>query len=1708
MHTPLLPDFHPQSLRQAFIRNAAQALTERRLSSAEHRELLALCDNPNSESLQVGHLSIADTPQALADVLLISRTAPDQPELYLSSALYGVERFNDRHQLNNTLLQREPQLAAGTILAYERIEGPLFERQMQSLIERRLKGLEQLSEQLQQLPDLPAILLGLFLQKIGLLRAATLEVPANLLLQHVDNQRVTRILDLQQALIEHYMGQTLPNGQVRRWLTPEGQPMPADDAQAFERALVSPSDDLSSTYTQYLQDYWSTAVAATGSRRELAARALAHGFAVVLARQYHEGLLAADEIVWLKTLPHTTGSLLLNTLTLFDTGQKPLALAGAWVVQQQSGGALYLYDIESGLQRFDALADLQQHFTALDKRHTRVRHLAWPDRSTLYSLDTPQLGLTPCTQPLFVELADSLVRLQARNLTFALQHPDPLREKATAHLDDALDLRALLDPRLLSLDDRGRWHDTVAHAPWSLEPLAPEHAWLTRLNQLILQQQALQQVQPGLQACARNLLNRRLAVMTHPRLDAGQVLVQYTETPDEQDNSVAISDPAALRRTSTLSDLFIESVTGHRPFNALSTSAQLIVTDGLTRPHPTRQMPPALLDYLLEHSAVELRPHHLQAAKRSRRQWRREGGSRWQPGQMLQRLFDQALRIEMQAKGELLGSNANVLDTFTQVLDLPRAALRHHLGNAKSRVHGLILKADADPAQARLACTFVVHRNSQPRGEVFLWSPVTHFKRFTSLDELRTQLLADMTSTQGAEPWLNLIAETDRVAMRRLLNRTSSSSPKLDTLSVEGNLFEYLELSHQQWVEAQLNASWDLGMNLKFEARPLCELMASSQRAEPVEPDLAALIDNLNNAALTSMLPDWARNATFTELETYANLLQHCLRGTEKDNNYLFGIESLNRFARAHLRREMEDAYGSQVPDPDHLMITLKHYITAIPAPGETPGAIPAATTQRTLSLTECALRHFSAQESLTSVAMADASSPPAWFTPTYAARLVKRLDLGGLYRAMLADHLGPENDTHSARQRLFILNMSAQLLELAYRHYLQKRLSPLAYQYLESVIGMPDSIARQSVEGRVITLRPVRLVAEPGMKADDVCGLYLIGPQEPELGPVVLYAPYSKAYVLKEYANEAAFLEDARNSPALADLIVWRVEEQVRSRYDHGGLKEPHLPWSVESSSDLPLYTPAPVSLDSTPVAGHTLTFLFEDNVQLIQMLARRQTVTTAEAEWEAFKYLTTLGLEQGTLFLPGQLALLVAAWQSQVLLKSSVQSITERHWGQALSQFCAALVNLVSYRRSTNPPPVAKPLTTPTPPAAMPESPEFGWRHPQLSRELRERLSAFEHHEVALQDLKKDPLTLLYSAPGRSDTYAVIAGKVYPVARFDQAWYIVNGQQRGPRIRLTASQQWVLDLRWGLLGGGSGPSQIEDVEDHEVDKIFETTAEGMVEINSKDPLQARAIVKAHQTACRYLRVCLQNLNATRPEQPLPAQTEQIIRSFLQTTTLPPALLIKIRMRARELFTALLEPSLNPQTSQRIVVGKRRDPNEPVVAFTLTGDPQRRIFLTERFFNTPAPLFPFVTVPHRVFDISAHCQACHLIHELSHIVSGTVDIAYVESAAPYLDLLTESTSDSAWLKDALAYLQQRSLSLDTYHQRLFMMEDSNGLKEISGRGRARVLTITGRTSLAKAREDFYTDGDKRREIILSNADSLTLLISLLGRTLHASPTP
>ncbi|RMM08722.1 hypothetical protein APX70_04657 [Pseudomonas syringae pv. maculicola] len=89
-------------------------------------------------------------------------------------------------------------------------------------------------------------------------------------------------------------------------------------------------------------------------------------------------------------------------------------------------------------------------------------------------------------------------------------------------------------------------------------------------------------------------------------------------------------------------------------------------------------------------------------------------------------------------------------------------------------------------------------------------------------------------------------------------------------------------------------------------------------------------------------------------------------------------------------------------------------------------------------------------------------------------------------------------------------------------------------------------------------------------------------------------------------------------------------------------------------------------------------------------------------------------------------------------------------------------------------------------------------------------------------------------------------------------------------------------------------------------------------------------------------------------------------------------------------------------------------------------------------------------------------------------------------------------------IRNELIAQQQKTLSYQTDRDKLFKQLDDDDawrdLRRKDGNGKQSILRICGKKTLEEARDVFYENVRKRADVMLKNADSVALLVTLLGR--------
>lgn len=1726
-----VPYFHHRSLAHRFEQDITEAFLNARISAREKRwlaQLLAPGAVPTSPSLlpRVDRLITEDALPTLAELagaLLISHPpSSGDGSLYLITQMYGLERFSDRVQLHRRLNELMPLRPDDQpAFEYQLLEGRPFSQQMRCIVDQQVDQLLALDLHLQRVPSLRQALSQAAQQR---LLVAFPDEPADvtrsrvLILQDIPGTAhdpatvaAIEVQNVIEAMVAVLTGRTLPAGQRRAWCGSDGKPASPADTVLYERALEDAVSDFTECYEAMIDACWLDSFQGLTGKERVAA-AMTETLRQQLLAQRQDGTLSAARFCALSELlgshqKHRSGnpSCEAKRLCVVGANGELLKLAGPLLLELKAPElkCLVLYSPFKALRLYPDLSALAHQCSSAEGHLEFKRYLSLDDQALFAAQGALQVEVYALDRSLADEHVAAVIGLQKRNLRFALAQPLSDDSQACAAIDDALDVRALIDARLLSFGGGGRWGDSVgssaAPAPTGAEASQRvEPSWIERLDAVEDRAQRALAVTPDLATYAGEVLNRYLAVLCPWPLHASRVQIQW---------SVAASEIAPVVHSIGLVDALLERLCAASPDRLpthLPEHAVMLDTTVAERPTEMPGLAPDLVGHVLERVAREVFDAYLQRSAQMRTRPFRVRNAQVDVGRLQWHVLWDLIRIDWEIHDRLLTIDASRLNCVSQVLVYPERSQRAHFGADRTEVYGLSLRHTPSMPGAALADALVLLKPGRPDDGVVFWSSPQGLEQVGSFALLESLLNARLLSANTRDQWLDLLAKADQALVCDRLEQPVNFGLTLEKRLIEGDFISALQAAEDARQRSDLERAVAVARPRQMSAPLLVSFFRQALGTGRRPPALDKVYRTAQGTLLQAKMPPWLSAAPLADLLALRAMCKRYYPVNTPSTYFLTGIVSIRAFAREALVRQLKLDFPHAALDPDSVTVAFTRYVAAPVPAGSVPSSLAAATLVSRESLTAFALNHFSDVHGATmSVSVPSGVQAPPGLTPGYVGQLVRRLDIGMAYQAMLKSTLAPENPDYEVRRQRFITQMPSMLLLTALVMKLKRHLSERAYRYLEALIEMPDSVARQPAMGQEITLRPLQLLPAPDMTPDTASGMYVIGPVDTRQGPIVLHTLLNEAYCFKEYATPAALLEDLRSSEPLQALVLDRVDAQVRSRYDYAGFTEAHIPFSTEGFYDVPFGRPAQVQLAGSPQTGNIMHFLYDETVRTLKSLSRKQSVTTAQADWKSFVYLMSLSAEQVLMLLPGQIGLLIAIWQGQSLFKDFAHAAVDQDWGKAAAEFTAGLGVLIAFRRSLDLNETEE-AAADEEPALKPVLTQFSWRNAQLTPELKARLRAYEAHDIALTDLQRDALYNLYRDPVTLEKYAAVAGQVYRVQAFEDHWFIVGAQGRGPRIKLNESQQWALDLDWGLRGGGGLLTHFRSPSTRvEVDKILMVEAEGIQQIRQRYHPRAVMICDARQQAIRYLEDCLFNLSPVAGRTGLHPRSEQLIADFFGVQTVTPALRRAIKKTVTDLYIGFTDPSLSGFNSKRYVVGTNKPGQESTKAFVADADPKRRIFLTDRFFETPPFRLVLGAVTHSGFNVGNHSRAASLIHELSHQINGTHDIAYLEASAPFLDLLAEPIAPDDTLKPFLWHLQTRTLSHLAAPSDLFVRMDKRLWPDPSDwdeRGEQAVLRITGQDTLDQARQVFLANAAIRSRVILSNADSVALLVCSLGR--------
>ncbi|WP_413791191.1 dermonecrotic toxin domain-containing protein [Pseudomonas sp. N4] len=1053
----------------------------------------------------------------------------------------------------------------------------------------------------------------------------------------------------------------------------------------------------------------------------------------------------------------------------------------------------------------------------------------------------------------------------------------------------------------------------------------------------------------------------------------------------------------------------------------------------------------------------------------------------------LTNVFSLGLRAEAELReldGTLPAATHDLIrNVFAYDADYPDRTQRQSIKGFRPDVYSLTLAYRAEGNTASLPlpnCFLLTERgglDTPYSGMAILWSPTGGLQAFASVDLATAQLNKSLLDTRKRFTWLSNLAP----AQRKPHGRYQLQAYELleDNVLVDRmNSFIQRFKDEHSYLSTLKAGHWTLsGTALRNSVDAL------QNQGAPTNLKRAVAIAQANRRQ--QKLPAWLGTATLEDQRLHIELLEQYKNSVVDADakDYLDGIEPLRTYVHNKLKALLDARFPGKNLDPDTLQITPNLAVVG-----------PAS------ALTDFALNHIEVTRNGFKVSSTSTRALPEGLNETAVRQLLSSLDIVTTYRTQVVDKLSGSTTQVLQRRRRFRQQLPWQLLQHAHARHLQQHLSSQAFDLIRQVLDMPDAIARSAVEGASALFRPVELIKTSGAAAVKALGLYLVSSNAPATSPLVLYAPYHSGHCFTEFKDEASVVAAFNTPGALQDLLIRRLP---------GGQQAIFKNLFASTLGHL-----SEITLGSTPIRTNLFDTLFDDNTRLLAELLDSQAQDKRPFDWSTVLHLFSSGIRLVGRQLPGKLTFIETLWESYQDFKASSEALQADDWKTGVHNFIAGAAEMVSLGMLNRDDTFG--LLDPVEPA-LPSAPSaLNWKDIACTGQLRTDLGVFEAMGVSLSTLQENLADGTYKAVETSKFYIPLAGKVFQVAKAGPAWRIIHEHGEGPLLKKSPDgRTWVIaPQRQTIRFGKAGSKMAITYSDFKAKGSLNIEARGMAEIRRKYPHRANAIVQALETARFYSFNALHNLHQLK-RQVLPgSRLDRYLKSFFGVSHVDARLLSKIETAISPICQALADPSWELQNANRIVVGHLKHLEDRATAFVLEPAAVGRIYITQFFFDMGLDWYK-TAVPD-TFNVDAHAQGATFIHEVSHQLFNTLDIIYLDAALPFLDLISTATYLGQVHYDKQKDLQANGLSSTTPKSKLFTQWDStdNTYKKVEllplyKETTQEILKITGAKTMEHARDDFLDPilPDKRIDVILRNADSITLLICELGRQLDASPS-
>lgn len=440
---------------------------------------------------------VPDIP--LAGAFAMSR--PDDGEVTLYTPWKGLIKFADMDDLKSRLkewlaqtigkrellrflcIEQRTALPAGTIpvIASKEIEGAVFQDQQLILDRNQAQDITTMMAELVKAPTLQSMLDDVLKNALQIPFPNLDQRPTRLksfvrtisALDDSENQHTISSYSLSDALLHFYLTHHWPTGDSRVFSNPEHGVSSDADNQAWENVIKEIAQSFTPRLQSLLDTFWNTPMSNGLSRREFFTECLRDTFHMRLLNQRQHGTLTTQEYLRLMNVgltPDRKDPLRIERVRVTAPLKHFAELASAFMIGSVSTLG-YLYTPSRGIEATSDLPAVKKIVLQMMKSEghedTLLNFMSLTERETFLALEPDERVIEGKTLhgPVFEQLMDDILVKQQDNLRHALglyrESEGTLNPYAL--IDKALDVRGLIDDRLLTSDAGGRWSTRVDH---------------------------------------------------------------------------------------------------------------------------------------------------------------------------------------------------------------------------------------------------------------------------------------------------------------------------------------------------------------------------------------------------------------------------------------------------------------------------------------------------------------------------------------------------------------------------------------------------------------------------------------------------------------------------------------------------------------------------------------------------------------------------------------------------------------------------------------------------------------------------------------------------------------------------------------------------------------------------------------------------------------------------------------------------------------------------------------------------------------------------------------------------------------------------------------------------------------------------------------------------------------------------------------------